>query len=360
MTYRIGGAATHVRKTSPKLLGLAGRASALLVVLLLCASTASAAGRKYGLFVGINEYTFEGGRLYGAVNDATNLRRVMIDSFNFEPGHSTLLTDAHATREAIIRNINEYASIVQAGDLFVFTFSGHGTVFPDAASEELDETRQIEMDVMLPGGRFVLPRGLYDSSLVPVNAGDEAGGRAWKNLILDDELYNLFSTFTRKGAHVVFISDSCHSGTVGKGAGTEQARVKFLSPLNVLKVSSLDQLRDAQLRGQRRVGARNMGRGSYLVLTGSRDDEFSLDVGRGTPDAAGLFTKTLLTVIQRNGARLTYSQLMARVQPEVRRQARAQDNEQTPQLDARFGNSGAVIFSPPAAVRNKNRKNRIP
>jgi len=324
------------------------RRTTLLFVLLVCAATAAAQGRKYGVFVGINDYPFEGGQLHGAVNDATKLRDTMVSLFGFDLGHTSLLTNSAATRDGIIGSLTKYEGLVRRGDLFVFTYSGHGTVFPDKYSEELDETRKISMNVLLGEERFVLPLGLYDSALVPIDADKDTGGRSWKNLILDDELYGLFSAFTRKGASVVFLSDSCHSGSIGKGARTESVRVKFISPLKALKVKSLEETKATTPRNQK-ITTRQLG-GQYLILTGSKDDEFSLDVGGGTPNASGLFTRTLLKVIEVRGTDMTYSQLIRLVQPEVNRQAREADNPQTPQLDARFGDPDAKIFRAPTGA----------
>lgn len=69
----------------------------IALVFLIAASSASAAGKKYGLFVGINAY---GGNseLKGCVNDATKMREAMIGKFGFMAANTTLLTDAAATR----------------------------------------------------------------------------------------------------------------------------------------------------------------------------------------------------------------------------------------------------------------------
>ena len=46
----------------------------LLSAFVVFGGTASAAGKKYGLFVGINKYT-TANELFGCVNDATNMMR---------------------------------------------------------------------------------------------------------------------------------------------------------------------------------------------------------------------------------------------------------------------------------------------
>lgn len=322
---------------------IASKLTVVVVMFLMCGVVAMAQGHKYGLFVGINQYPRPDEQLFGAVNDATKLRQKMIKDFGFAEDDTTLLTDAAATRKAIIDGITSYRQKAKSGDLFLFTYSGHGTLFPDASSSVIDEHTKISMDVLLPGGHFVIPPDYYDSAIVPVDSDDETGGRPWKNLILDDEFHDLFSAFQQKGVQVIFLADECNAGTIGKGEnGT--ARVKFITPMQALNVKSLADLKKVKPRKQRRVAARSKW-GPYLILSASKDNEFSLDVDGGTDHAGGLFTRTLLTVLDNVPGPLTYTQLLARVQPEVVRLSRLEGNDQTPQLDTRFGDPNLTIFS---------------
>jgi hypothetical protein len=83
------------------------------------------------------------------------------------------------------------------------------------------------------------------------------------------------------------------------------------------------------------------------VLTGSKDDEFSLDA-QSLPEPMGLFTYNLLKQINSpGGTRLSYDATMKIVSPAVSAQSLKSDNNQNPQLDARYGNANAVLFSLP-------------
>lgn len=319
------------------------RLAVVVVIFLMCGMVAMAQGRKYGLFVGINEYPRAEERLYGAVNDATKLRQQMIKDFEFAESDTQSLTDAGATRKAIIDSIKAYQQKAKAGDLFLFTYSGHGTLFPDALSAVVDEREKTSMDILLPNLRLKIPLDFYDSAIVPVDADDNKEGRAWKNLILDDELYDLFSGFAQKRVQVIFLSDSCHSGTLGKGADND-TRMKFISPFQVLQIKSFDELKPAKPVKPKKVGPRDKW-GSYIILTASKDNELSWDVDGNTPEPGGLFTKVLLQALNSGQGPLTYTELLARVQPEVVRLSRKGPAEQTPQIDTRFGDPNATIFS---------------
>jgi hypothetical protein len=92
-----------------------------------------------------------------------------------------VLLTAEATRDAVITAIGDAAATLEAGDLFVLSYSGHGGQIPDINGDEADGLDETWC--------------LYDGEL------------------LDDELYALWSAFAAKVRIVVF-SDSCHSGTV--------------------------------------------------------------------------------------------------------------------------------------------------
>ena len=309
--------------------------------------SASAAGKKYGLFVGINKYTGGISSLAGCVNDAIKMRETLQAKFGFAAADTMLLTDEAATRDGIINNLKKYQALAGKGDIFVFHYSGHGTLFPDARSEDQDETNMTYLEVMNDAGKMEVwyPRAKYDSAIVPFDARATTSGKPWRNLVLDDELAAIFAGFTQKGAQVVFISDSCHSGTVGRAK--RQTGIRTQSLATVFGVRRFEDLELSEPAVTRTAGYPVPVNPLYIVLTGSKDDEFSLDAG-GLPTPMGLFTYNLLKQINSpGGTRLSYEQTMAIVSPEVSRQSLRSDNNQNPQLDSRYGNAKATVFSLP-------------
>lgn len=93
-----------------------------------------------------------------------------------------MLTKA-ATRAAVIDSIKQAAEILQSGDIFWLTYSGHGGQLPDLNGDEDDDMDETWC--------------LYDGELV------------------DDRLNGLFARF-KAGVRILMLSDSCHSGTVSK------------------------------------------------------------------------------------------------------------------------------------------------
>lgn len=322
----------------------------LALVLLIGASASSAKGKKFGLLVGINDYPEGIPQLHGCINDVKNMRKTLIAKYGFLPANTTLLTDAQATRANIIAKIKTYGQAATAGDIFVLHYSGHGTLFPDAYSEDKDETKFIFMEYTDENGEksVMYPRDKYDSAIVPFDANKKTSGKPWDNLILDDELYALFSGFTKKGVQVVFISDSCHSGSVARARKTT-ARVRTVPLTKVFGVKSFDDLKLKTPATSRTTTAPpNLG-GLYITLTGAKDDEFSLDASDGSVPM-GLFTSILLRNLNRpDAAALTYKQLVDAVSQQVSKASKDLENDQNPQLDARFGNPSAKVFSLPRA-----------
>jgi hypothetical protein len=168
----------------------------------------------------------------------------------------------------------------------------------------------------------------------------------------------MFAAFTKKGAQVVFISDSCHSGSVAR-AEKNVTKIRF-TPLH--KAFNAKSFADLNLKkpavAAKPTAAQTQLNGMYLTMTGSKDDEFSLDAGEdGIP--MGLFTSTLLkTLNARGAATLTYKKLIESVSPKVSKTALSLNNNQNPQLDSRFGNADKLIFSVPRVKPTGAKKSR--
>lgn len=109
----------------------------LICLFFLTSLTIQAAGNKYGVFVGVGKYPRKSDVLKSSFNDATE----MCKAFSADCGNANviLLRDESATRQNILKSVLELQKKVDKDDLFVFYYSGHGTLFPDRFSEELDE-----------------------------------------------------------------------------------------------------------------------------------------------------------------------------------------------------------------------------
>lgn len=320
-------------------------AAMLVAVFAGFGSSVLAKGRSYGLFIGINKY--QGGipELQGAVNDATNLRQMMISTFGFNAADTKLLLDSDATRKGILDSIGGISKNLKRGDFFLITYSGHGTLSRDILSEQLDEKNKISVDLQFQTERYTLPSDFYDSAICPVDSDAATSGKPWGNIILDDELYDLFTKISAKGVKVVFMSDSCHSGTIARGG---ESRPRFVAPQVIFRKKDVADIGFGKPKNQRKVETRVFN-SSYLALTGAMDQQVSWDLSvSGQPQ--GLFTAMLLRTVKANGVKakdMSYDDLMKAVNTAVTRYSRENcDTVQSPQLVRDYGKAETKIFQP--------------
>ncbi|WP_156921710.1 caspase family protein [Desulfovibrio inopinatus] len=147
-------------------------------------------GKRKGmsLHIGLNSvdpshYAGWDGQLIACENDAYDMHDIA-QSMGFVDRE--MLLTGQATRQALLTACARAANELQAGDIFLLTYSGHGGQLPDLnfdESDNLDETWC-----------------LYDGQ------------------ILDDELFAMYARF-REGVRILVLSDSCHSGSVIRAAG---------------------------------------------------------------------------------------------------------------------------------------------
>lgn len=161
----------------------------VLVVLVSCATAQAASG--LALTVGLNKvdpthYAGWEGELFACENDARDMAKI-VKAKGFTV--STLLT-GQATRSNVLRELQHAAQTLSSGDIFMLSFSGHGSQIFDENGDEKSNG---------PGDVLDETWCLFDAQL------------------LDDEIYAAFRQF-KPGVRVLMFSDSCHSGTVAKFA----------------------------------------------------------------------------------------------------------------------------------------------
>src|SRR3954464_10825203 len=108
--------------------------------------------RGMSLHVGVNELDpdcFESDPLDGCVNDATAMYYVA-KAHGFKDRR--LLTDGDATFERVTAAIRQAAGRLGAGDVFLFSFAGHGTQVEDfdhEPDEFKDETMVLHDRILM-------------------------------------------------------------------------------------------------------------------------------------------------------------------------------------------------------------------
>ena len=189
----------------------------LIFVLSLCAGTTQAQAPEaaihlapargadaqvYALVVGVDDYRYVP-QLYGAVADAQDIRRSLRRA---GVTHITSLLDDAVTRAAMMQAMNDIIGKVRAGDLVIISFAGHG-------SQERAKT-------------VTKDNSGYDEVFILANFDDDSPAHLAERL-LDKEIFNWLSQLDAKGAGVIFIADTCHSGGLSKTIDPRIGRVTY-------------------------------------------------------------------------------------------------------------------------------------
>lgn len=212
------------------------------------------------LTIGLNRVNATGyngwsGDLRACENDARDLEAI---AKHAGLTGTSLLTES-ATSTAVLGEILGAARELNAGDLFVLAYSGHGGQVGDATSDESDALDETWC--------------LYD------------------RMLIDDELDAMWRQF-RPGVRVFMLSDSCHSGTVAKAAvapprAGEKAVPSAEEPATgLIKALSFEKSWDLYLANRvlydslqyvAGAGAQPQFGASVILISGCQDDERSRD-----------------------------------------------------------------------------------
>ena len=156
----------------------------------------------FGLVIGINDYIGERNDLEGAVNDAQDIAESLEKA-----GARKIVTllDGEATKDAIESSWKKIVALSAKGDTIIFSFAGHGSQEPE------------------PKGRGAEEDGKNENFLL---GGFEVEGEGTRERIVDDEIFDWLKEADAKGVRVVFVADSCHSGSMHRSARADTVRFR--------------------------------------------------------------------------------------------------------------------------------------
>ncbi|MEW6241943.1 MAG: caspase family protein [Chloroflexota bacterium] len=246
---------------------------------------------KKAVCIGINNYPGGFNDLKGCVNDANDWA-ALLQEYGFEVN---VILDDRATRQTVKTALEGLVASAGAGDVVVFTYSGHGTQSLDFGGDEGD---------------------LFDEAI-----------SVYDGTVLDDELRTIIKKINSQ-ATLVVISDSCFSGTVTRLAAGP-AKPRFMPPANAPVRRTVRQkflLPESDM--------------PEILITGCSDSEYSYDAEfDGRPN--GAMTALALRVIRQN-PQATYREFHAG----LRALLPSQDYPQTPQLEGSDANKDRRLFEP--------------
>ncbi|KAF4671696.1 Ca(2+)-dependent cysteine protease [Perkinsus olseni] len=145
-------------------------------------------GVQRALLVGINYYG-SNCELSGCIPDVHNMKRLLVETYHWNPNDIKLLTDdgqnEAPTRENIIRSMRWLVRDAKPGDIFFFHYSGHGA--------QQEDPLHLEEDGM-------------NETIIPVDV--QRSGQ-----ITDDVIHEILVDPLPSGARLTSVMDCCHSGT---------------------------------------------------------------------------------------------------------------------------------------------------
>jgi hypothetical protein len=147
---------------------------------------------KRALLIGINYIDASNITLNGCIDDALNMRNMLIDAYDYDSKDIIVLRDdsyrltSRPTKNNIMQNLVEIINTSNENDEIIFHYSGHGT-----------RIENIENITMNTGEK-------YDNVLVPLDY--------MKNgYIIDNDLFEII---LYSKCPIFFIADCCHSGSM--------------------------------------------------------------------------------------------------------------------------------------------------
>lgn len=156
-------------------------------------------GERFAVLASVNEYEVVPdvptlSSLRGADNDMDRLCRNLVDRFAFPPDAVARMRGPQTTRAGMLAALDALTARSAEGRVLVFGYAGHGSQVEDDTDEE-------------PDG--------FDETLCPWD-------RSRRGDVRDDELRAGLGAMLERGAHVVTVIDSCHSGSSTRGAAGDE------------------------------------------------------------------------------------------------------------------------------------------
>jgi hypothetical protein len=255
---------------------------------------------RRALCVGINAFkNYPSATLQGCVNDAKDMAAVLKELLGFTDTDITILTDAQATKAAILKQLQTMVADAKAGKLsyVVFSLSSHGTQLPDTSGDEPDRA---------------------DEAFCPHDLAEKGGQWDPAHIISDDELHDLFVQLPQSVLLEVYL-DTCHSGTGLKAIDLLlDRRPRYLPPPTL---EAFELVEDKKSRGLNAALMESATRADkeihHILWAGCRDNQTSADAKIGG-SWHGAFTYFWVKEMRACKNKLSRSQLLQKVRADLK------------------------------------------
>jgi hypothetical protein len=260
---------------------------------------ATSNGKRIALCVGIDQYASPN-TLHGCVNDSRDWE-ALFQSMNYTV---STLRDGAATRAAITDGLASIVAQLNAGDVFLFQYAGHGVQFPDDSGDE-------------PDGK--------DEALCPVDM-------MTAGFLRDDEIRAILNRVPAGALAIGFI-DCCHSGSIARmiqtlGLDGATSLIRAIAP-----TPEMVEVHQRTKRGGRVVASPFR---RDLLFAACRDDQVAFETS-----GHGDYTTLMVPIVRQRTAGMTNLALQKLIQAKFGAGAR-----QNPMLDCDALAENQVFLQP--------------
>ncbi len=242
--------------------------------------------KKHALIIAVGDYPSKTG--WGAIsslNDVALIKQSLLNQ-NFLESDIIVLTNENATKQGITAALMALQSKLQPGDIVVVHYSGHGQQIFDDNGEEPDD---------------------LDEALVPYDAFVKyTHNYKGENHLRDDELANVIANFRNKlgkNGQLLFILDSCHSGSATRGAKTRGGKSAFVPDgweTNKKQVKKGSEMFEGVKLSDDAA--------SFVMISGASADELNYEY-----DGYGSLSFAFSKAMNELGSDFTYRQLFSKI-----------------------------------------------
>lgn len=256
-----------------------------LFFILLISATGLA--EKYALIVAVGDYSAESGwTKINSSNDVPIIEQALL-SQAFKENNIHKILEADATRIGILSKIKELQAQLKQGDILVVHFSMHGQQIFDNNGDEIDD---------------------LDESLVPYDAkANYSDTYKGQNHIRDDELGTIITSLRNtlgKDGQLLFLLDSCHSGSSTRGGSKARGGKVALVPENWTPNSNAGTSTTEMFQKEKKSSTAS----PFVMISGASAAELNYEY-QGNGSLSYAFAKALTNL----GSEYTYRQLFSKI-----------------------------------------------
>ncbi len=287
---------------------------------------------KRAICVGINKFAnYPQFALNGCVNDANDMAALCKQVLGYKASEVTVLTDAKATKAAIMTALTSAVKDAKAGKIssLLFAWSSHGTQMTDTSGDE-------------PDGK--------DEAFVPYDIAEKAGDWDPARIITDDEFHDLFSQLSANVLLEVYL-DTCHSGSGLRGAefGLHAPRARYVAPpsrqgvgrqasVSGFTLAARAPAKKVSAAAKKAAAAASATDGLHHILwSGCKADQTSADAYFGGR-YNGAFIYHYIKVLRATNNRLSRAKVVTQMRTAMKGQF-----SQTPQLETSATNRNSAV-----------------